>query len=59
MQAAEINIIAARSFNLGLRCVYFALGALGWLAGPLGLFLATNYVLFISWRRSSRQTRGG
>ena len=51
MQAAEINITAARSFNSGLRCVYFALGALGWLAGPLGLFLATNYVLFISWRR--------
>lgn len=51
MQAAEINITAARSFNSGLRCVYFALGALGWLAGPLGLFLATSYVLFISWRR--------
>ncbi|CAM3026634.1 Uncharacterized membrane protein [Paracoccus aminovorans] len=51
LQAAEINITAARSFNSGLRCVYFALGALGWLAGPLGLFLATSYVLFISWRR--------
>jgi uncharacterized membrane protein len=51
LQAAEINITAARSFNSGLRCVYFALGALGWLAGPLGMFLATNYVLFISWRR--------
>lgn len=51
MQAAEINITAARSFNSGLRCVYFALGALGWLAGPLGLFLATLYVLVISWRR--------
>ncbi|MDK8874464.1 DUF599 domain-containing protein [Paracoccus sp. SSJ] len=51
MQAADINITAAKSFNSGLRCVYFALGALGWLAGPLGLFLATSYVLLISWRR--------
>lgn len=51
MQAADINITAAKSFNSGLRCVYFALGALGWLAGPWGLFLATSYVLFISWRR--------
>lgn len=51
LQAAEINITAARSFNSGLRCVYFALGALGWLLGPLGLFLTTSYVLFITWRR--------
>ena len=51
MQAAEINITAAKSFNSGLRCVYFALGALGWLAGPAGLFLSTGYVLFIGWRR--------
>ena len=32
-QAAEINITAARSFNRGLRSVYFALAALGWLLG--------------------------
>ena len=47
MQAAEINITAAKSFNPGLRCVYFALGALGWLAGPTGLFPGAGYVLFI------------
>lgn len=40
-QAAEINITAARSFNRGLRSIYFALAALGWLLGPLGLALAT------------------
>ncbi|WP_347266864.1 DUF599 domain-containing protein [Paracoccus sp. (in: a-proteobacteria)] len=51
MQAAEINITAARSFNSGLRCVYFALASLGWLAGPIGLFVTTAYVLVISWRR--------
>lgn len=51
MQAAEINITAARSFNSGLRCVYFALAGVGWLAGPLALFVTTGYVIFISWRR--------
>jgi uncharacterized membrane protein len=39
-QAAEINITGARSFNRGLRSIYFALGALGWLFGPYGLILA-------------------
>lgn len=33
-QAAEINITAAKSFNRGLRSIYFALAALGWLLGP-------------------------
>ena len=51
MQAAEINITAARSFNSGLRCVYFALAAVGWLAGPTALFLTTGYVIFITIRR--------
>lgn len=50
-QAADLNITAARSFNAGLRSVYFALGALGWLAGPQGLLVATGIVLVITWRR--------
>ncbi|MEO8531435.1 MAG: DUF599 domain-containing protein [Deltaproteobacteria bacterium] len=47
-QAAEINITAARSFNRGLRAIYFALGALGWMLGPwalIGATLATTAVL--------------
>lgn len=51
MQAAELNIRAARSFNAGLRSVYFALGALAWLAGALALGLAVTLVLYLSWRR--------
>ncbi|SMO56984.1 DUF599 domain-containing protein [Paracoccus laeviglucosivorans] len=51
LQAAEINITAAKSFNSGLRCVYFALGALGWLAGPLWLFIATTAVVGMNIRR--------
>lgn len=50
-QAAEINITAAKSFNAGLRSVYFSLAALGWLIGPFGLLITTTVVLAISWRR--------
>ena len=50
-QAAEINITAARSFNRGLRSVYFALGALAWLLGAIPLLLATALTVLILWRR--------
>ncbi len=50
-QAAEINITAARSFNRGLRSVYFALGALAWLLGAVPLLVATAFTVLILWRR--------
>ncbi|MEL6465258.1 MAG: DUF599 domain-containing protein [Pseudomonadota bacterium] len=50
-QAAEINITAARSFNRGLRSVYFALACVAWLAGPLALLAATLFTLAVIWRR--------
>jgi uncharacterized membrane protein len=50
-QAAEVNTTAARNFNRGLRAIYFALGALGWLAGPLGLIAATLITTGILVRR--------
>ncbi|AUH32264.1 DUF599 domain-containing protein [Paracoccus tegillarcae] len=50
-QAAELNITAARSFNSGLRSVYFAISALAWLAGPWALLAGAALVLFITWRR--------
>jgi uncharacterized membrane protein len=57
--AAEINITAARSFNRGLRSVYFALGALAWLLGPVALLLATALTVLILWRREfASQSRG-
>lgn len=40
-QAADLNIHAAKSFNRGLRSIYFALGALGWLLGPYALIATT------------------
>jgi uncharacterized membrane protein len=50
-QAAEINITAAKSFNRGLRSIYFALAALGWLLGPWGLAAATVLATGILLRR--------
>lgn len=50
-QAAEINITAARSFNRGLRAIYFALAAVGWMAGPWVLIAATVFTLGVIWRR--------
>jgi uncharacterized membrane protein len=49
--AAEINITAARSFNKGLRSIYFALGALGWLLGAWGLIAAVLVTISVLLRR--------
>lgn len=50
-QAAEINITAAKSFNRGLRSIYFALAALGWLVGPWGLIIGTGLSSMVLLRR--------
>ena len=50
-QAAEINITAAKSFNRGLRSIYFALAGLGWLLGAAGLVLGTLVVTAVLLRR--------
>ncbi len=50
-KAAEINITAARGFNRGLRSVYFAVAAMGWLAGPWGLAATTGLAAAVLVRR--------
>lgn len=50
-QAGEISITAGRSFNRGLRAIYFALAATAWLAGPLALAAASLLTVFVIWRR--------
>lgn len=50
-QAAEININAARSFNRGMRSLYFALGGLAWLLGAAPLIAATGMTVFVLWGR--------
>ena len=53
-QAAELNITASRSFNRGLRSVYFALAALAWLLGAVPLILATLAAFLVLYRREFR-----
>lgn len=50
-KAAEINILAARSFNRGMRAIYFALGAATWLLGSVALIIGTAVALGVVWRR--------
>lgn len=50
-KAAEVNIAAARSFNRGLRSVYFALASAAWFLGALPLIVATVITLGVLWRR--------
>ena len=49
--AAEVNIHAARNSNIGLRAVYFALGAMCWMAGPWALMTGTALVTALTLRR--------
>lgn len=51
LAAAQVNIQAARNFNIGLRAVYFALAALCWLLGPWGLIAGTTVVTALTLRR--------
>jgi uncharacterized membrane protein len=55
-QAGEINITAAKSFNRGLRSIYFALAALGWLLGPWGLIAGTVIATGVLLRREFAST---
>lgn len=50
-RAAALNISAGRSFNRGLRTVYFALAALAWFLGPGALAIATVVVTAVLYRR--------
>lgn len=49
--AAELNIEAAKAFNRGLRSVYFALAALGWLLGPTALCVTALVCIITVWQR--------
>lgn len=50
-KAAELNVTAARSFNRGLRSVYFAFAAVAWLAGALPLIFGAILTFVVIWRR--------
>ena len=50
-QAAEINITGARSYNRGLRAVYFGIASAAWLAGSWALIAASLFTLSVIIRR--------
>jgi uncharacterized membrane protein len=50
-KAAEINITAARSFNRGMRSVYFSLASAAWLIGASALIGAAIFTFLVLWRR--------
>lgn len=50
-KAAEINIFAARSYNRGLRSVYFGIASAAWLLGGEALIAATVVTLIVILRR--------
>ena len=57
-QAGEINITAARSFNRGLRTIYFSLASAAWLLGPEALIAAVLLTVAMLYRREfSSQSR--
>lgn len=51
LQAAEINITGARSYNRGLRSVYFGIASAAWLLGAEALLVATIFTLGVILRR--------
>ena len=51
MQAAEINITAARGYNRGLRSVYFGIASSAWLLGAGPLIVATLATVAVILRR--------
>ncbi len=50
-KAAALNITAARSYNRGLRSIYFAMAATAWLLGAVPLILAVLFTLAVVYRR--------
>lgn len=51
MQAAEINIKAARGYNRGLRSIYFGIASSAWLLGAGALVVASLAALAVVLRR--------
>ncbi|MEM1159753.1 MAG: DUF599 domain-containing protein [Pseudomonadota bacterium] len=50
-RAGELQVNAARSYNRGLRGIYFALAAMAWFLGPIGLIIAALVTAGVIFRR--------
>lgn len=51
LKAGEINVTAARSYNRGLRSVYFGIASAAWLVGPIALIVTAVFTLLVILRR--------
>lgn len=51
LKAADMNIVASRHFNAGLRSLFFALAYIGWFVGPQLLVITTFAVVLVLIRR--------
>jgi uncharacterized membrane protein len=51
LRTARLFQSAGRHFNRGQRAFFFALGYLGWFAGPIVLMVTTAAVVVVMWRR--------
>jgi uncharacterized membrane protein len=54
LRTARLFTIAGRHFNRGQRAFFFALGYLGWFAGPIVLMITTWVVVVVMWWRQYR-----
>ena len=50
-KAGEVNITAARSYNRGLRAIYFSIASIAWLISPMALMAATMITFGVLLRR--------
>ncbi len=51
IRAARLNSVAARSFNQGLRTIYYALAAMAWFLGPWPFLIAVTLTTAMMLRR--------
>ena len=51
IKTARLFEAAGRHFNRGQRAFFFAIGYLGWFAGPVVLMVTTVAVVVAMWRR--------
>jgi uncharacterized membrane protein len=51
LRTARLFTSAGRHFNRGQRAFFFALGYLGWFAGPIVFVATTAAVVIVMWRR--------
>ncbi|MEP2705932.1 MAG: DUF599 family protein [Roseibium sp.] len=51
LQAGDLNVLAGGHFNRGQRAFFFAIGFLGWFAGPIAFAGMTLAVLLVLLRR--------